>query len=93
MMFARQGMTDKKDLFRFRRGSLVNTYCLEDYCDYCYGFMVWHTGYLPYFDVAAYENGLVLVLPEASDGKTMRPFSPSTRPLCLGRPNLVGKSV
>ena len=76
MMFAKQGMTDKKDLFRFRRGSLVNTYCLEDYIDYCYGFMVWHTGYLKYFDIAAYEDGLVLVLPDASDGKTMRPFQP-----------------
>lgn len=75
-MFEQQGMTDKKDLFRFRRGSLVNTYRLEDYYDYCYGFMVWHTGYLPYFDIAVYENGLVLVLPDAADGKTMRPFTP-----------------
>ncbi len=76
MMFEKQGMSDKKDLFRFRRGSLVNIYRLEDYCDYCYGFMVWHTGYLEYFDVAAYEGGLVLVLPEAADGKTMRSFAP-----------------
>ena len=76
MMFAKQGMKDKKDLFRFRRGSLVNTYHLEDYYDYCYGFMVWHTGYLPYFDVSSYEGGLVLVLPDAADGKTMRPFRP-----------------
>ena len=75
-MFEKQGMTDKRDLFRFRRGSLVNIYRLEDYCDYCYGFMVWHTGYLAYFDVDVYQGGLVLVLPDASDGKTMRPFSP-----------------
>ena len=75
-MFEQQGMTDKRDLFRFRRGSMVNTYCLDDYRDYCYGFMVWNTGYLPYFDVAAYEGGLVLVLPDASDGKTIRPFAP-----------------
>ena len=75
-LFEQQGMTDKRDLFRFRRGSMVNTYHLEDYIDYCYGFMVWHTGYLAYFDVAAYESGLILVLPEASDGKTVLPFSP-----------------
>ena len=75
-MFEKQGMTDKRDLFRFRRGSMVNTYCLDDYRDYCYGFMVWNTGYLSYFDVKAYEGGLVLVLPDAADGKTMRPFAP-----------------
>ena len=75
-LFAEQGMTDKKDLFRFRKGSLLNTYRLENYYDYCYGFMVWHTGYLKYFDVTGYENGIVLVLPDVSDGKTMRPFQP-----------------
>ena len=75
-MFEEQGMTDKRDLFRFRRGSLVNTYRLEEYYDYCYGFMVWNTGYLSWFDVSVYEDGLVLVLPDASDGKTMRPFMP-----------------
>ena len=75
-MFEEQGMTDKRDLFRFRRGSLVNTYRLEEYYDYCYGFMVWKTGYLSWFDVSVYEDGLVLVLPDASDGKTMRPFMP-----------------
>ena len=75
-MFEKQGMTDKRDLFRFRRGSLVNVYRLEEYYDYCYGFMVWDTGYLRYFDVAGYEDGLVLVLPDPSDGKTVRPFKP-----------------
>ena len=75
-MFEQQGMTDKKDLFRFRRGSMVNVYRLDDYYDYCYGFMVWDTGYLRYFDVAYYEGGLVLVLPDPSDGKTVRPFVP-----------------
>ena len=38
--------------------------------------MVWHTGYLKYFDVTGYENGIVLVLPDVSDGKTVRPFRP-----------------
>ena len=75
-LFASQGMTDKKDLFRFRKGSQANIYSLDGYRDYFYGFMVWHTGYLPYFDVTAYDDGLVLVMPEEKDGKTVLPFRP-----------------
>ena len=75
-IFAEHGMEEKSRLFRFRRVSQVNVYSLENYMDYFYGYMVWHTGYLQNFDLTAYEKGIVLVLPDASDGKTVRPFTP-----------------
>jgi len=62
-LFDRQGMTDKVQLFRYRRGSYINVYCLDGYYDYYYGYMVPDTGYLQYFDVFAYQNGLMLMLP------------------------------
>ena len=75
-LFASVGMQDKADLFKYRRVSQVNIYSLDDYNDYFYGYMAWHTGFLKYFDVTMYEHGIVLVMPDASDGKTMRPFTP-----------------
>ena len=75
-LFTEKGMPEKADLFHYRRMSQVNIYSLEDYVDYCYGYMVWHTGYLGYFDVVAYDDGLVLVLPDGKDGKTLLPFAP-----------------
>lgn len=64
-LFAGQGMKDKEKLFRYRRGSFVNVYCLDGYYDYYYGYMLPSTGYVKYFEVAAYQEGLMLLLPEA----------------------------
>ena len=50
-VFSSRGMTDKEELFRYRRGSQVNIYSLQDYTDYFYGYMVWNTGYLTVFDL------------------------------------------
>ncbi|MBQ9990162.1 MAG: nucleoside kinase [Lachnospiraceae bacterium] len=62
-IFAGQGMADKEQLFWYRRSSYVNMYCLEDYYDYNYGYMVPSTGYIRLFDVEAYHEGLLLNLP------------------------------
>lgn len=62
-IFDAQGMTDKVQLFRYRRGSYVNVYCLDGYYDYNYGYMVPDTGYLTCFDLVPYEKGLMLMLP------------------------------
>lgn len=64
-LFEQQGMTDKVQLFRYRRGSYVNVYCLDGYYDYNYGYMVPDTGYLSLFDLIPYEEGLMLMLPGA----------------------------
>ncbi len=72
-LFAQRHMMDKTELFRYRRGSQVNVYTLEDYKDYFYGYMVWHTGYLTHFDLCRYYEGILLLLPEA-DGVTVTPM-------------------
>jgi len=74
-LFSGAGLPDKKELFAYRRVSRVPLYSIEDYEDYFYGYMVSSTGFLKYFDVAAYGKGLVLVLPEAGDPTVVRPFA------------------
>jgi uridine kinase len=68
------GMYDKEQLFHYRIGSQINLYSLENYQDYFYGYMVSNTRYLKYFDVTSYRNGLVLVIPDASDYTHVTPF-------------------
>ena len=77
--FAEYGMRDKEKLFRYRRVSRVNVYSLEDFEDYFYGFMVWHTGYLKYFDLCLYDEGFVMMLPGRSDPAEVEPFLPSPK--------------
>ncbi len=63
-IFRRQKMKDKEKLFRYRRSSYVNIYCLDGFYDYYYGYMLPRTGYVKYFEVMPYEDGLMLLLPE-----------------------------
>lgn len=63
-IFRKQNMQDKIKLFRYRRSSYINVYCLDGYYDYYYGYMLPSTGYVKYFEVFPYENGLMLLLPE-----------------------------
>ncbi|HJC23563.1 MAG TPA: nucleoside kinase [Candidatus Eisenbergiella merdavium] len=66
-LFVAQGMDDKVRLFRYRRGSYINVYCLDGYYDYNYGYMVPSTGYLQYFDLVPYRNGMMLMLPDRQE--------------------------
>lgn len=75
-LFHNHKMYDKEKLFRFRRVSRVNIYSLEEYEDYFYGFMVNHTGYLKYFDLYLYDDGLVLQLPKRENPKEVPPLVP-----------------
>ncbi|HIX59363.1 MAG TPA: nucleoside kinase [Candidatus Blautia gallistercoris] len=77
--FHRHGMYDKEKLFRYRRVSRVNVYSLEKFEDYFYGFMAPHTGYIRYFDLLVYEQGLVLVLPKASAPTKIPDFVPQPK--------------
>lgn len=63
-LFKKQNMQDKVKLFRYRRSSFVNVYCLDGFYDYYYGYMLPNTGYVKYFEVLSYEDGLMLLLPE-----------------------------
>lgn len=77
-LFSKLGMTDKERLFRYRRSSKVNIYELDHYKDYFYGYMVPSTGYLKYFDLAAYKDGFMLLYP-GNNSKVVDAFKPSDK--------------
>ena len=66
-LFKEQGMADKEKLFRYRRSSYVNIYELDGYFDYYYGYMLPHTGYVKYFDLMVYDEGMLFVLPKKQE--------------------------
>ncbi len=78
-LFAENGMKDKVSLFRYRRSSSINVYCMGDYYDYFYGYMLPSTGYIRQFDLFAYEDGMILLLPEQEDPETMPEFKPQKK--------------
>ncbi len=75
-LFAQQKMSDKVSLFRYRGSSSVNVYNLDGYYDYYYGYMLPSTGYVRWFDLRRYENGIVLILPNRSNPTTLEAFKP-----------------
>lgn len=75
-LFRELGMKDKVSLFRYRRGSTINVYCLGDYYDYYYGYMLPSTGYVKYFDLFPYEEGMILLLPEREEPEKLPEFTP-----------------
>lgn len=78
-LFHKHGMYDKEKLFQYRRVSRVNIYRIGEYEDYNYGFMTWHTGYLKYFELYLYEDGIVLQMPDQKHPFDVPPFVPSPK--------------
>lgn len=78
-LFHRHGMYDKERLFKYRRVSKVNIYSLEDFEDYYYGFMTWHTGYLKYFNLYLHDEGIVLQMPDRKVPTVVPAFIPSPK--------------
>ena len=75
-LFAKNGMNDKVRLFKYRRSSTINVYCLDDYYDYYYGYMLPSTGYVKYFDIIPYEDGIMLLLPNRKSPDKLGFFEP-----------------
>ena len=75
-LFEENGMKDKVSLFRYRRSSNINVYCMGDYYDYFYGYMMPSTGYIRHFDLFAYEEGMILLLPESEEPEILPEFKP-----------------
>lgn len=75
-LFEKQGMKDKVKLFRYRRSSTVNVYSLGGFYDYYYGYMLPDTGYMKYFNVIAYEDGLMMILPYTKQPDKIEFFEP-----------------
>ena len=77
--FRRHGMTDKVELFRYRRSSYVNLYSLDGFEDYYYGYMVPSTGYIRYYKLYLYDEGFVIQFPEKESPKVLPPFRPQNK--------------
>ena len=78
-LFHYHGMYDKEKLFRYRRVSRVNIYSIENFEDYFYGAMAYDTGYVPYFDLRLYDEGFVLMLPDAKTPDEIPEFLPQDK--------------
>lgn len=74
-LFRNKGMTDKTELFRYRRSSFVNVYEMDGYYDYYYGYMLPNAGYVKWYDLIAYEDGFMLVLPGQKNPTEVKPFT------------------
>lgn len=77
--FQKAGMTDKVELFRYRRSSSVSLYGIEDFEDYFYGYMLPNTKYLQLFELEQYEDGFVFLIPDKSDTKSIPEFKPQPK--------------
>lgn len=75
-LFKELGMVDKLKLFRFRGSSSINVYCMDDFYDYYYGYMLPRAGYVKYFDLFKYESGIMLMLPKKETPTKLDFFEP-----------------
>lgn len=75
-LFHRHEMYDKEKLFHYRRASRVNIYSIENFEDYFFGYMVQNTGYIKHFELALYDEGFVLLLPERDSPKQVPALTP-----------------
>lgn len=75
-LFKKYKMNDKINIFRFRMSSSINIYCLGDFYDYYYGYMMPSTGYINLFDLIPYTGGMMLVLPKNGQHDVLPKFEP-----------------
>ncbi|MBR6897012.1 MAG: nucleoside kinase [Lachnospiraceae bacterium] len=75
-IFRAQGMDCKERLFRYRMSSRVNVYELDGYYDYFYGYMLPSTGYVKYYSLHRYGNGVVLQFPDGAQTRMPAEFMP-----------------
>jgi uridine kinase len=78
-LFRHYRMFDKEKLFRYRRVSKANIYNLDGFEDYYYGYMPSRSGILKYFDLMAYDEGFLLVLPNKKKPTVVEPFVPQKK--------------
>ena len=75
-IFAMQGMEDKLKLCKYRKSSVINLYDLDGYIDYYYGYMLPNCGYVKYFEVLPYRDGLILNMPRRKTPDVLEEFVP-----------------
>ncbi|MBQ9119468.1 MAG: nucleoside kinase [Lachnospiraceae bacterium] len=75
-LFHEVGMYEKEKLFQYRRVSRTNVYELDGFYDYYYGYMPKSTSVLKLFDLQAYEDGFILLMPEKKRPGVLPEFVP-----------------
>lgn len=78
-LFSKYRMYDKEKLFGYRRVSKANIYNLDGFEDYYYGYMPPSSGMLKYFDLALYEEGFLLILPNKKKPRLVEEFIPQKK--------------
>ena len=61
--FKDNGMTEKAELFSYRRVSSITLYDLDGFKNYFYGDLVYSTGILKLFDLVPFKHGALLQFP------------------------------
>lgn len=72
--YARHGLTDKAEIFKYRKRIFTSIYKLDDKINYYYGFLLPSTGYIKTFALALYENGILLRLPSRKNPTELPPI-------------------
>lgn len=75
-IFRKRDMQDKVDLFKYRVASKVNLYGIDGYEDYYYGYMAPSTGYMKYFELIKFDDGMILQYPIIKNPKKIVEFEP-----------------
>lgn len=78
-LIRKHGLKAKEKLFRYRRSSGINLYCLDGFYDYYYGYMLPNASYVKKFQVLSYADGFMLVLPDRKDPLVLKPFKPQEK--------------
>lgn len=78
-IFEENGMDDKRNLFKYRRSSMVNLYELGGIKNYFYGYMVPSTGFLKHFGLIMHGSGFILQFPTIKEPAKVPEFVPSPK--------------
>ncbi|MDF2612594.1 MAG: nucleoside kinase [Clostridia bacterium] len=78
-LFEKENRLDKKRLFKYRRTSTVNVYCLDHIKDYFYGYMVTNTRHITLFKLIPYAHGFALQFPNEQNPMQLAEFAPQPK--------------
>lgn len=70
-IYTQHGLTEKANLFKYRKRIYTSIYSLGDSINYYYGFLIPSTGYIKTFNLELYENGLLLKIPSHTHPDTL----------------------
>ncbi len=78
-LFEREGMLDKKELFKYRRSSTINVYDLDGFKNYFYGYMLTNTRWITLFKLIPYAHGFILQFPKEANPSVLADFIPQPK--------------